>query len=212
MVLLVEFCEVLGDHLVGDGVVLEVTLDEGLVRRHVDETVTGEVEEDDLLLTSLLAFLSLPDGGCNGMTTLGGRDDALGAGEEHASLESLELWDVDTMHQTVLDQLADNHAGTMVAQSTGMNIARTEIMTEGVHRQQGSIACLVTEVVAELSTRQLRTAVGLGSDELRMALSAQVMTHEGEGDTTEVRAATDSQSRYQDTRQPLPSASQPPDR
>ena len=31
MVLLVELCEVLGDHLVGDGVVLEVTLDEGFV-------------------------------------------------------------------------------------------------------------------------------------------------------------------------------------
>lgn len=38
--LLVEFGKVLGNHLVGDSVVLQVTLDEGFVARHVDETVT----------------------------------------------------------------------------------------------------------------------------------------------------------------------------
>ena len=38
--LLVEFGEVFSDHLVGDGIVLQVALDEGFVARHVDETVT----------------------------------------------------------------------------------------------------------------------------------------------------------------------------
>ena len=31
LLLFIEFCEVLGNHLVGDGVVLEVALDVGLV-------------------------------------------------------------------------------------------------------------------------------------------------------------------------------------
>ncbi len=66
--LLVELGEVLGNHLVGDRVVLQVTLDEGLVGRHVDESVAGEVEEDDFLLACLLALLSLADGGCDGVT------------------------------------------------------------------------------------------------------------------------------------------------
>ena len=107
--LFVEFCKVLGDHLVSDRVVLEVTLDEGLVRWHVDQTVPGEVEEDDFLLACLLALVGLADRGGDGMTTLGRRDDTLCTGEEHTSLEGLELWDIDTIHVTVLDQLGDDH-------------------------------------------------------------------------------------------------------
>ena len=38
--LFVEFCKVSGDHLVGNGVVLQVALDVSLVRWHVDQSVT----------------------------------------------------------------------------------------------------------------------------------------------------------------------------
>ena len=34
----------------------------------VDESVTGEIEEDDFLLACLLAAVGLIDGGCYGMT------------------------------------------------------------------------------------------------------------------------------------------------
>ena len=67
--------------------------------------MTGEVEQDDLCLACLLALLGLTDGGGNGMTALGSRDDSLCTGKEHTGLEGLELRDVNTLHQTVLDEL-----------------------------------------------------------------------------------------------------------
>ena len=82
--------------------------------------MAGEVEEDDLFFASLLALVGLADGGGDGMGALWGRDDALGTGEEHTGLEGLKLWDIHTMHQTVLDELGDNHAGPMIAQTAGM--------------------------------------------------------------------------------------------
>ena len=191
VLLFVEFCEVLGDHLVSDRVVLEVTLDEGFVRRHVDETVTREVEEDDFLLARLLALVGLADGGGDGVTTLGCRDDTLRTGEEHTSLAGLELWDIDTIHITVLDQLGDDHTCTMVAQTTSVDVRGLEVMAQREHRQQWGISGLVAKVVAELTACELRTAVGLGCDELCVTLTAQVMTHEGEGDTTEIGTTTE---------------------
>ena len=103
--LLVELGEVLGNHLVGDRVVLQVTLDEGLVGRHVDESVAGEVEEDDFFLACLFAFLCFADGGGNSVATLWCRDDTLGASEEDSSFKGLQLWDVYTVHESVLDEL-----------------------------------------------------------------------------------------------------------
>ena len=168
MILLIDLGEVLCDHLVGDGVVLQVALDIRVVRRHVDQTVTGQVEEDDLLLAGLLALVGLADGGGDGVTALGSRDDTLGAGEEHAGLEGLELRDVDTLHEAVLDKLTDDHAGTVVAQTTGVDVGGLEVMAQRVHGQQRRVTGLVAEVVTELTACELRTAVGLGSDELRL--------------------------------------------
>ena len=99
--LFVEFSEVGCNHLVSNGVVLQVTLDVRLIARHVDKTMTREVEEDHLLLASLLALFGFTDGSSDGVTTLRSRDDTFGTGEQHASLESFELWNVNTMHQTV---------------------------------------------------------------------------------------------------------------
>lgn len=44
---------------------------------HVDETVAGEVEQDNLLFAGLLAFFCLGNGGGNGMARFGSRDDTL---------------------------------------------------------------------------------------------------------------------------------------
>ena len=79
----------------------------------------------------------------------------------------------------------------MVAQTTSVDVRRLEVMTQRVHREQRGVTCLVAEVVAELTTGEFRTTVGLGCDELRVTLTTQVMTHEGEGDTTEVGTATE---------------------
>ena len=190
--LFVQLGQVLGYRLVGDGVVLQVALDERLIAGHVDEAVAGEVEEDDLLLAGLLAPAGLADGGRDGVARLGGRDDALCAGKEHACLEGLELRDVDAAHQPVLNQLADNHAGAVVAQTAGVDVGWLEVMAQREHGQQGCVACLVAKVVAELSAGELRAAVGLGGNELSVGVpAAQLVAHEGEGDATEVAAAAE---------------------
>ena len=108
------------------------------------------------------------------------------AGEEHTSLEGLELWNIHTMHIAVLDELGDDHAGTMVAQTACVDVGGLEVVTQCVHREQWGVTSLVAEVVAELTAGEFRTAVRLGCNELGVALTTQVVTHEGEGDTTEV--------------------------
>ena len=148
--------------------------------------MTGEVEEDDFLLTSLLTFLCFTNGGSDSMAALWSRDDTLCTGEDHTCLEGLELWDIHTVHISILDELTDNHTCTMVAQSACVDVAGLEVMTEGVHRQQWGIASLVTKVIAELTAGEFRATVRLCCDKLSMTLPTQVVTHEGEGDTTEV--------------------------
>ena len=103
--LLVQLGQVGGNHLISNGVVLKVALDERIVAWHIDESVTREVEEDHLFFASLNALLSFADGGCDGVTALGSRNDTLGTRKECACLKGLELWDIYTMHQTVLDEL-----------------------------------------------------------------------------------------------------------
>ena len=63
------------------------------------------------------------------MTALGSRDDTLCTGKEHTGLEGLELRDVNTLHQTVLDELGDNHTGTVVAQTASVDVTRFEVMS-----------------------------------------------------------------------------------
>ena len=59
-----------------------------------------------------------------------------------------------------------------------------------MRRQQRGIAGLVAEVVTELTAGELRTAIGLGGNELGFLSVQQVVTHEGEGDSTEVGTTT----------------------
>ena len=125
------------------------------------------------------------------MTTLRSRDDALCAGEEQGSLERLQLRDVHTAHQSVLDQLTDNRTSTMVTQSAGMDIGRLEAMTQRIHRQQRRIARGITEVVGEHSSRQFRTAGRLGSDKLGVLSFENLVAHKGESQSAEVAAATE---------------------
>ena len=79
----------------------------------------------------------------------------------------------------------------MVAQATSVDITWLEVVSQCVHGQQWCVTCLVTEIVAELTASQLRTAVGFGSDELRVLAVKKVVTHEGERDTTEVRTTAE---------------------
>ena len=84
-----------------------------------------------------------------------------------------------------------HHAGTVVAQTACVDVGGLEVVAQRVHREQRGVTSLVAEVVAELTACEFRTAVGLGCDELCVTLTTQVVTHEGEGDTTEVTTATE---------------------
>ena len=79
----------------------------------------------------------------------------------------------------------------MIAQTASVDVAWLEVMTQGEHGEQRCVACLVAKVVAELTAGQLRTAVGLGGNEFCVTLTAQVVAHKGERDTTEVTTATE---------------------
>ena len=79
----------------------------------------------------------------------------------------------------------------MITQTTSMNVGRLEVMTQGEHRQQRSVASLIAEVIFELTPCQLRTALWLGCDKLSVLLSAQIMTHEWESQSAEIASATE---------------------
>ena len=61
-----QICHALGQVFVGERVVAQVAVDVLVVRRHVDETMTTEVEEYHLALARLLALEGLADGGSDG--------------------------------------------------------------------------------------------------------------------------------------------------
>ena len=64
-------------------------------------------------------------------------------------------------------------------------------MTQGEHWEQWGIACLIAEVIAELTAGEFRAAVWLGCDELGSLAIKDVVAHEWEGDTSEVATATE---------------------
>ena len=152
--------------------------------------MTRKTEENHSFLTLFSSLLCLTDSCSNGMTALWSWDDTLCTGKEHTCFECLCLGNIYTMHITILDQLRDDHTGTMVTETTSMDVGRLEVMTQGKHRQQRSISSLITKVIFKLTTSQLRTALWFCSDKLGMLLALQVMTHEWEGKSTKVTTTT----------------------
>ena len=94
----------------------------------------------------------------------GGGDDALGLGKEHAGLEAVQLLDVHGLHIAVLLQLADDHAGAMIAQTARMDVGGHEVVAQRVHGQHGGQSGQISEVILEHTAGQLGAAGGLGSN------------------------------------------------
>ena len=184
-----KLCNVLANLFVTEFVVLQITVYEEIVTGHVDQSVAGKIEEDDLLFARLFALRGLTNGGCNGMAALGSRDDALSASKEHAGLECLNLRNVDTAHQSVFEKLRHDHSGSVVTQTAGMDVGRLELVAQREHGEQRRVASLIAKVVLELAACQLRTALWLGSNELGGLAVLDVVTHKGEGDAAEVATA-----------------------
>ena len=72
-----------------------------------------------------------------------------------------------------------------------MDVGRGEVVAEGEHRQQRRVARLVAEVVTELSARQLRARRRLGGDKARFLPFEDIVAHERERDTPEIRPAAE---------------------
>ena len=74
----------------------------------------------------------------------------------------------------------------MVAQTTGMDIGRLEIVTKREHRNERCISCLVAEIILEDTTRELGATCRFGGNKLGGLAVEDIMTHEGECQSAEV--------------------------
>ena len=162
-----------------------------VVGAHVHEAVAGEVEEDGLLFAGLFALEGFGNGGGNGVAAFRGRDDTLGAGEEHAGLEGVNLFDINGFHVTVLHELGEDDTGTVVAEATGVDGGRLEGVAQGEHGQERGHAGLVAEVIFEFTLGQFGAGAGLGRDEAGLLAILDVVAHERKGQAAEVGAAAE---------------------
>src|ERR1035438_8624186 len=77
------------------------------IRRHIEISVTAEVEQDGLLLALFLRLQRLVDGAAHRMRSLGCNDDSLGLGKSNRSFETLQLCIADRLHNPLAVQQAD---------------------------------------------------------------------------------------------------------
>ena len=101
----IEFGEVAGKVVGGEGVVLEVTGEEFVVGGHIYQPVARQVEENHFLFAGLFAAVGLTDGGGDGVARLRSRNDAFGTGEEDSGIETFKLIDVNRLHKAIFKQL-----------------------------------------------------------------------------------------------------------
>src|SRR6266545_3619798 len=105
-------------------VILKAAREERLVRAEVEVTVAGEVEQDGLAATGLLALHGLVHDHADGMRGLGRRDDALGPGELEGRLERGELRDGHRLDVLLVVELADERRHAVIAQAAGVQRRR----------------------------------------------------------------------------------------
>ena len=74
-----------------------------------------------------------------------------------------------------------------------MDVGGPEVVAEGEHREQGSVAGLVAEVIFEDTACEFGARSGFGGDEAGVlgGTSVEVVAHEREGDAAEVGAAAE---------------------
>lgn len=162
-----------------------------VVSGHIYEAVSGQVEQDDFFFPALLARLGFVDGGSDGMTGFRCRNDAFGLGEQAARVEGFQLLDVGGLHQSVFQELGDDDARAVVTQSACMDVGRSEVVSQGEHRQEGSVARFVSEVVLEMSARQFWARCRFGCDVTCLFPFLDAMAHERETDAAEVGTAAE---------------------
>ena len=125
------------------------------------------------------------------MAGLWGGDYAFGACEEETGLEAFELSDVGGFHVAVFEELAYDDSRAVVAQAAGVDVGGHEVMAEGVHGEEGGVACDIAEVVLEYAVCEFGAACGFGGYETDFLAVFNCVAHEGEGYAAEVGAAAE---------------------
>ena len=174
------------DVLLAELVAMELAREVGLVRRHVEVTVAAKVEEDDALFALFLGFVRLANRRRHAVIRFRRRDDSLGASEEHARFEALDLVDRLGVDQLVVKELADERARAVVAQAAGVDLGRHEVVTQGVHGNQRSHPDGVAEIVAKDAARQLRARRRLGGQAADFLTLREVHPKERKAEPREV--------------------------
>src|ERR687897_2939677 len=162
-----------------------------LVGLEVEVAVAAEVEDDRLGTALLLAAQRLVDHGPDGVGRLGGREDALGAGELHRRLEDLGLRVGDGLDVVLLAQQRHQRRVAVVAQPAGVDRGRDEVGPEGVHGHQRGHAGLVAEVVLEAALGQGRGGGRLDRHHPGGPAAGQLLGQQREGEAAEVGPAAD---------------------
>ena len=102
-------------------------------------------------------------------------DDTLRFGEESGGVERLKLRDVYGVHQPIFLQLADDGARTVVTQTAGVDMCRSEGVAERVHGDERRVTRLIAEVVLKAAARQLWARGRFGGYDTQRATLGQLM-------------------------------------
>ena len=147
------------------GVVLQRARQVGVVGGHVEVAVARQIEQNDPLLTRFAGAQRLVDRRSNGVRRLGRGNDALGARELDGRLEHAVLRVGQGLDHAVVDQLAEQRRGAVVAQATRVDGRRHEAVAERVHLDQRRQADRVAKVVGVRAAGQCRAGFGLDGDD-----------------------------------------------
>src|SRR5690348_1166599 len=121
--------------------VLQLAGEVVVVRRHVEVPVPGKVEENRLLLSGLVRLLRSEDRAVDGVRGLRRRQDPLTAGERERRREDVVLQIRLGPHEPVAHELREERRRAVVAEPTGVNRRRHEVVAERVHRdERGQLA------------------------------------------------------------------------
>src|SRR5829696_1129405 len=162
-----------------------------LVGREVEVTVAAEVEEDGLLLSCLFGLECQVYGSFDGVRHLRSGHDPFRPGESDPGLEGGVLGVGPRLDESLVCQRRDYGGFAVVTQAPCMYAARHERVPERIHLHHRGGARGVSEVVGVAAFGERRARGRFDGHDARALPVLQVLADEGEGDTTEVRAAPD---------------------
>ena len=129
------FIQIMLDVCVCQFVIGKVTGQILVVGAHVDQAVSGKVEENNFFFAYFLAFFGLIDCGRNGMAGFRCGDDTLCFGKKTTCIKGFQLLDVGSFHQIVFQKLGYDDAGAMITKTACMYVGWGEVMAEREHRK-----------------------------------------------------------------------------